>query len=205
MLLSGRLLLSRGAVIPGLAALGWPRRPAGVPGRLWRMASGTRPSCWRRRSIVQEERSFTPPGWGLSPCACDLVRLLPSTAAGCPTKHYSSARARPYPPSRWVSPPALGRSGPASGGPLLARTASRPAERNASQLACSNRLTRGGDQQSADLRSRVTPPTAPGSRHPTLVVRAPINFTARRRPFPPYQGKGRKPGRGALVRPSPYL
>ena len=35
------------------------------------------------------------------------------------------------------------------------------------------------------------------------VVRAPTNFTARRATLPAYQGKGRKPTRGALVRPLP--
>jgi hypothetical protein len=35
------------------------------------------------------------------------------------------------------------------------------------------------------------------------VVRAPVNFTARRATLPAYQGKGRKPVRGALVRPLP--
>ena len=35
------------------------------------------------------------------------------------------------------------------------------------------------------------------------VVRAPINCTARRAALPAYQGKGRKPTRGALVRPLP--
>ena len=35
------------------------------------------------------------------------------------------------------------------------------------------------------------------------VVRAPSNFTARRATLPAYQGKGRKPVRGALVRPLP--
>ena len=33
------------------------------------------------------------------------------------------------------------------------------------------------------------------------VARGPVNFTARRAACPPYQGKGRKPTRGAIVRP----
>jgi len=35
------------------------------------------------------------------------------------------------------------------------------------------------------------------------VVRGPVNFTARRAALRPYHGKGRKPTRGALVRPLP--
>src|SRR5207245_1276946 len=38
---------------------------------------------------------------------------------------------------------------------------------------------------------------------PRYVSRGPINFTARRATLPAYQGKGRKPRRGALVRPLP--
>ena len=35
------------------------------------------------------------------------------------------------------------------------------------------------------------------------VARGPVNFTARRAALAPYQGKGRRPTRGALVRPLP--
>src|SRR4029450_12591700 len=35
------------------------------------------------------------------------------------------------------------------------------------------------------------------------VVRAPVHFTARRAALPAYQGQGRPPVRGALVRPLP--
>src|SRR5712691_633516 len=38
---------------------------------------------------------------------------------------------------------------------------------------------------------------------PRYVSRGPINFTARRAVLPAYQGKGRKPRRGTLVRPLP--
>lgn len=38
---------------------------------------------------------------------------------------------------------------------------------------------------------------------PRYVVRAPVNFTARRATLPAYHGKGRKPVRGVLVRPLP--
>jgi hypothetical protein len=38
---------------------------------------------------------------------------------------------------------------------------------------------------------------------PRYVVRAAVNLTARRAPLPAYQGKGRKPVRGARVRPLP--
>ena len=42
-----------------------------------------------------------------------------------------------------------------------------------------------------------------GGRATAMSSRAPVNFTARRATLPPYQGKGRKPVRGALVRPLP--
>jgi hypothetical protein len=38
---------------------------------------------------------------------------------------------------------------------------------------------------------------------PRSVIRAPVNFTARRATLPAYQGKGRTPVRGVLVRPLP--
>src|SRR5436190_13833158 len=63
MLLSGRLLLSRGAVIPGLAALGLA---AAAVRRAWAaFAYGTWHSCWRRGSTSSgRNRSFTPTSTG---------------------------------------------------------------------------------------------------------------------------------------------
>src|SRR3954451_262887 len=74
-LLSGRLLLSRGAVIPGLAALGLA---AEAVRRAWAaLASGTwhaahLPEAWEQ--LVREEQPFHPHKWGgYRPVACDLV------------------------------------------------------------------------------------------------------------------------------------
>ena len=57
MLLSGRLLQSRGAVIPGSPILGLLRMPSGAAGPLWRMAVAP-PSCLEPGRTVREEGCF---------------------------------------------------------------------------------------------------------------------------------------------------
>ena len=114
MLLSGRLLLSRGAVIPGLAALGLAaaavrRAWAALAYGQWHAAQLL--EAWEQ--FVQEEEVFHAHQYGgYRPVACDLVGFFRPRLQDCRPSTTRPPRARPYPPSRWVSPPALGRSGP---------------------------------------------------------------------------------------------
>ena len=105
MLLSGRLLQSRGAVIPGLADLGLLRMPSGAAGPLWRMASGKPPSCRGPGSNSSGRQVLSGHQYGgYRLVACDLVGFFRPRLQDCPTKHYS-CRARRYRPSQWASRP----------------------------------------------------------------------------------------------------
>src|SRR5919197_2293504 len=99
MLLSGRLLLSRGAVIPGLAALGLAteavrRAWAALAYGQWHAAQLL--EAWEH--LVQEEQAFhTHQYGGYRPVACDLVGFCRPRLQDCPTTHYSSAAGKALP------------------------------------------------------------------------------------------------------------
>jgi hypothetical protein len=208
MLLSGRLLLSRGAVIPGLAGLGLAeeavrRSWAALAYGQWHTAQLL--EAWEQ--LVREEQAFHAHEYGgYRPVACDLVGFFRPRLRDCPTKHYSSA---------------AGKALPAIPLGIAARVGTVGTQR----LAVPCLLVRGEttDTSEADLQTRLLQRTseqlaadealvcdrgfplrqlqAAGIQR--YVVRAPVNFTARRATLPTYKGKGRKPVRGALVRPLP--
>ena len=113
MLLSGRLLLSRGAVIPGLAALGLAeeavrRAWAALAYGKWQAAQLL--EAWER--LVREDQAFHAHQYGgivRSP-----VTSSASSAHGFRVVRPSTTRpprGRPCPPSRWALRRAWGRSG----------------------------------------------------------------------------------------------
>ena len=93
MLLSGRLLQSRGAGIPGLAAFGLPaagvrRAWAALAYGKWHAAQWL--EAWEQ--FVQHEKVFhAHEHGGYRPVACDLVGFFRPRLRDCPTKHDSSA------------------------------------------------------------------------------------------------------------------
>src|SRR5437588_4423274 len=99
MLLSGRLLLSRGAVIPGLAALGLAaeavrRAWAALAYGQWHAAQLL--EAWEQ--LVREEQAFHAHQYGgYRPVACDVVGFFRPRLQDCPTKHYSSAAGKALP------------------------------------------------------------------------------------------------------------
>jgi hypothetical protein len=99
MLLSGRLLLSRGAVIPGLAALGLAaeavrRAWAALAYGQWHPAQVL--EAWEQ--LVREEQAFHAHQYGgYRPVACDLVGFFRPRLQDCATKHYSSAAGKALP------------------------------------------------------------------------------------------------------------
>src|SRR4029450_12712721 len=99
MLLSGRLLLSRGAVIPRLAALGLAE--GGVRRGWAALAYGTWCgaewlAAWEQ--LVREEKVFCAHQYGgYRPVACDLVGFFRPRLHDCSTKHYSSAAGKALP------------------------------------------------------------------------------------------------------------
>ena len=208
MLLSGRLLLSRGAVIPGLAALGLAeqgvrRAWAALAYGKWHAAQLL--EAWRH--LVQEEQAFHAHQYGgYRPVACDLVGFFRPRLQDCPTKHYSSAAGKALPAIPLGIAARIGTVGtqrlavPC----LLVRSEAT----DTSEVDLQFRLLQHANAQLAVDEALVCDRGFPlrqlqEAGVQRYVVRAPVNFTARRATLPAYQGKGRKPVRGALVRPLP--
>jgi hypothetical protein len=208
MLLSGRLLLSRGAVIPGLAALGLAeaavrRAWAALAYGKWQVVQLL--EAWEQ--LLQEEQTFHAHQYGgYRPVACDLVGFFRPRLRDCPTKHYSSAAGKALPAiplgivarvgtvgtQRLAVPCLLVRGEPTDTSETDLQL--RLLQRAKAQLAADEALV-------CDRGFPLRQLQAVGIQR--YVVRAPVNFTARRAGLPAYRGKGRKPLRGALVRPLP--
>jgi len=208
MLNSGRLLESRGAVIPGLAALGLT--PPAVR-RAWAaLAYGDWETArlvthWQQQ--VQAEGRWQPQQHGgYRPVACDLVGFFRPRLQGCATTHYH---------------PAAGKALPAIPLGIAARVGGVGEQRLAipclllradpqepSEAALQGRLLTATGQALAEQEVLVCDAGFPltqvlAAGVPRFLVRGAKNFTARRAHLPEYQGKGRPHAYGNVVRPLP--
>jgi hypothetical protein len=208
MLLSGRLLLSRGAVIPGLAALGLAAeavRRAWVALAYGKWHAAQLLDAWGH--LVQEEQAFHAHQYGgYRPGACDLVGFFRPRLRDGPTKHYSSVAGKALPAIPLGIAARVGTVGPQRLAVPCVLVRGEPTE--TSETALQLRLLQRSNAQLAADEALVCDRGFPRRQlHEAgvqrYVVRAPVNFTARRATLPPYQGKGRKSVRGALVRPLP--
>jgi hypothetical protein len=206
MLLTGRLLATRGAVIPGLSALGLA--PAAVR-RSW-AALGQ--GAWSAERLlanwarwVEQEGEWQPHTvGGYHPVAGDTTGFWRPHLRGCPTQHYSAA---------------AGKALPAIPLGILARVGSAHGQRLGVPVALV-RAPVGESSPRAHDRALVQEAVARLRAEDVLVVdrafgvallqeeavlawaaRLPKHFTARRATPPPYRGRGRPPTRGELVRP----
>ncbi len=209
-LASGRLLESRGAVIPGLAAFGLP--PPAVR-RAWAaLAYGNWETthlvtCWQQH--VEAEGRWQPREYdGYRPVACDLVGFFRPRLQGCATRHYH---------------PAAGQALPAIPVGIAARVGEVGEQRLAipcvllradpddpSEAALQRRLLTATGQALAEPEVLVCDAGFPllqvlAAGVPRFLVRGAKNFTARRAHLPEYQGKGRPYTYGNVVRPLPRL
>lgn len=207
-LLSGRLLTSRGAVIPALAAFGLC--PAAVR-RAWaalaygRWSTAALLAAWFR--VVQDDGHWQAHRHGgYCPVACDLVGFWRPRLQACPTKHHCAQAGKALPAiplgitarvgsvgsQRLALPCLLVRAeAEEPGEPALQR---RLLHQTQACLAADEVLVTDRGFPLAQLQ------TAGITRY---VSRGPTNFTARRAALPAYRGKGRRPTRGAVVRPLP--
>jgi hypothetical protein len=208
MLVSGCLLESRGAVIPGLAALGLA--PPAVR-RAWAaLAHGhweTAHLLIRFQQRVHAEGSWQPRRHGgYCPVACDLVGFFRPRLQGCVSRHYLAA---------------AGKALPAIPVGIAARIGAVGEQR----LALPCRLLRAdpADPSEAALQRRLLAETCPAladdevlvcdggfplsqlleAGAPRFLVRGAKNFTARRAKRPAYAGRGRPHLYGEVVRPLP--
>jgi hypothetical protein len=205
-LLSGRLLSSRGAVIPALWDTGLA---ADAVRRAWAALTYGRWGCpelleaWQE--VIEREACWQPHSYGgYRPLVCDLVGFFRPHLKGCATKHYTSA---------------AGKALPAIVLGVLVRVGSIQRQRLA--VPCAFVRAEAEDHSEADLQIRLleqagvllAPEEALVSDRGfavaqvqaagvgRFVIRGPKNFTARRAYLPAYKGRGRKPIQGVLVRP----
>lgn len=206
MLLSGHLLQSRGAVIPGLADFGlsvtavrraWAALTYGRWGTAQLLAS------WQRG--LQDDGHWHA-HWhgGYCPVACDLVGFWRPRLPGCGTKHDCAQAGKALPAISLGIAARIGSAGPqrlAVPGLLVRAAADDPGE-----PALQRQLFQQTHTLLATDEVLVTDRGFPLAQiHAAgitrYVSRGPTNFTARRATLPAYCGKGRRPTKGAVVRP----
>jgi hypothetical protein len=208
MLVSGRLLATRGALFAGLSEAGLTpeesRRAWAALGQgAW---SSERVIRQWTRVIEREGRWRATEYGGYRPVAADITGFWRPRLKGCPTKHFQAEAGRALPAivlglvvrvggvagQRLALPVALVRADPADPSPrALLRQLVRTAR---SHLAEDEVLVCDREFGVALLQEESGP---------RFLVRLPKNFTARRASPPPYRKRGRPPTRGELVRPLP--
>ena len=208
MLVSGRLLAARGAVVPGLAACGLSdravRRAWAALGRGdW--AIGALLDRWAA-AVAAEGRWQAQAHGGYHPVAVDVTGFWRPRLRGCPTSHYHAEAGKALPAipvgliarvgrvgeQRLARPLAFVRADPAA-------PSARAHERRLVQEAV--RQCQPDDVLVLDSGFGLALLQEAGATR--YVVRLAKNATFRRAVPPPYRGRGRPPTRGALVRPLP--
>jgi hypothetical protein len=206
MLVSGRLLETRGAVIPGLSATGLE---ASAVRRAWaalgqgRWTSAGLLGSWRAL-VEREGRWQTHEHEGYRPVAVDVTGFWRPRLVGCPTSHYDSRAGKALPA---IPVGIVARVGSVGGQRLsvpLALVRADPAD--PSPAAHERALVRA---TLAVIGARDVPVLDAGfgvrrlqeAGAAVYVVREAKNVTARRARPPAYAGRGRPATRGEVVRP----
>jgi hypothetical protein len=206
MLLCGKLLLSRGAIFPGLSAVGLSE---GAVRRAWAAlghGSWTSHRLVKQWAGVVEAEGFWQPHLhgGYHPVAVDITGFSRPRLQGCPTRHYSTTAGKALPAipvgiiarvgsvgaQRFGLPRGLVRADPDDPSPSAHRRVllTRAVELQASDdVLVTDREFTVGQLQAAGATAWVT--------------RLLKNMTARRAEPPPYPGRGRPAKYGDLVRP----
>jgi hypothetical protein len=207
MLVSGRLLASRGALFPGLSEAGLSDAEVR---RAWAALAG----AWTSDQLLANWRVQVAAAghWqpqvhgGYRPVAIDLTGFWRPRLRGCPTRHYHAEAGQALPAivvgliarvgrvagQRLALPLALVRADPAAPSPAAHRR--RLIAVAADRRAADDVLVGDREFQIADFQAAGVP---------AWVVRLRKNVIARRATPPPYRGHGRRPTRGEVVRPLP--
>lgn len=208
MLVSGRLLAARGAVVPGLAACGLSDRAVR---RAWAAlgyggwASEALLARWAA-TVLAEGRWQPQVHEGYRPVAVDVTGFWRPRLRGCPTTHYHAEAGKALPAIPLGLIAQVGLAGDQRLALPLAFVRADPAD--PSPRAHERRLVREAARQCADDALLVLDAgfgvallqEAGATRY---VVRLAKNATLRRAVPPPYRGRGRPATRGTLVRPLP--
>jgi hypothetical protein len=206
MVLCGKLLLSRGAIFPGLSAVGLS---AGAVRRAWAAlghGSWTSHRLVKQWARVVEAEGFWQPHLhgGYQPVAVDITAFYRPRLQECPTSHYSTTAGKALPAipvgiiarvgsvgaQRFGLPRGLVRADPADPSPSAHRRV---------LLKRAVELQEPTDVLVMDREFTVGQIQAAGAT--VWVTRLLKNMTARRAEPPAYGGRGRPPKYGDLVRP----
>jgi hypothetical protein len=208
MVVSGRLLATRGAVIPGLDACGLSPRAVR---RAW--AALGQGNWTSQRLLAQWAQLVSGEGrWqaqthgGYHPVPVDVTAFWRPRLRGCPTTHYSAEAGKALPA---IPVGLVARVGTVGGQRLGLPLALVPAPQDDAHPSAHARvLVRAAVIQSAaddalvcDAGFPLALLQAEGAQR--FVVRLAQNAIFRRAAPPAYRGRGRPPTRGALVRPLP--
>src|SRR5215212_5396395 len=206
MLVSGRLLETRGAVIPGLAATGLSepavRRAWAALGQGdW--SSGELLGRWRAH-VEQADRWRVHEYEGYRPVAVDVTAFRRPRLRGCATSHYDGRAGKALPAIPLGIVARVGSVGTQRLGLMLAAVRADP--KDPSTAAHERALVRAAVQAAAETDALVFDAgfeirqlqEAGATRY---VVRAAKNVTARRAAVPAYAGRGAPRKRGELIRP----
>ena len=207
-LISGRFLLSRGAVFPALADGGLPAdavRRSGAALAYGRWAIETFVQAWHQ--VVQQEGCWQAHRYeGFCPVACDVVGFFRPRLSGCVGKHYQSTADKALPAIVLAVVAAVGSVGKVR--LPLVRLLLRAAPGDCSEAALQRRaITQAGatlqpdEVLVVDAGFGVAALLTGGV--PRWVARVARNCTARRNVLPAVTGRGRRPAYGARVRPLP--
>lgn len=208
MLMSGQMLRSRGAVIPGLAGMGMPEVEVR---RSWAALSY---GAWEIDGLIENWRAVVSAegrwearehgGW--RPVALDLTGIFRPRLADLQTKHYHSGAGKALPAIPFGIAVQVGQVGDVRLGlPLVIE---RLAEGETSEAGLQADLLQQVKPRLAakevvvlDAGFSLSQVRAAGVE--SFVLRVAANFTARRASQPDYQGTGRPAEYGSLVRPLP--
>jgi hypothetical protein len=200
-LLSGRFLLSRGAVFPaladgGLCAAAVRRSGAALP--YGRGAIAPLVQAWHQ--VVQQEGRWRAPRYaGFRPVAGDLVGFFRPRLSGCVGKHSHAGAANALPAIVLAVVAAVGSVGKVRL-PLWRLVLRAPPDDSSAAALQRRAFMQAGATLAPDavlvvaagcgVAARLT------ARVPRFVARVARNFTARCHVLPAYQGRGRRPASG---------
>ncbi len=208
MLVSGRLLASRGALFPALKATGLAEDAVR---RAWAAFRG---GVWRIAFLLQVWQSYVAglPGWhyheyeGYRPVGVDITAFFRPRLRGCPSKHYHPLAQKAIPA---VIMGIIGQVGSLHGQRLaIPREFLRVEPQDGSEARLQARLIEKvvrklGQDEAGIFDAGFKLKELQAAELKRYVVRLPKNFTARRNEVAPYKNIGRKPIYGEKVRPLP--
>jgi hypothetical protein len=207
-LISGRFLLSRGAVFPALAdgrLSAAAVRRSGAALAYGRWAIQTLVQAWQQ--VVEQEGHWRAHCYeGFRPVACDRVGFFRPRLSGCLGKHYQSGADKALPAIVLAVVAAVGSVGKVRLPLVRLILRAAPSDRSEAELQ-RRALTPAGATLQADEVLVVDAGFGVAALLtggvPRFVARVARNFTARRNVLSASTGRGRRPSSGERVRPLP--